>query len=81
MDRNLLLVRMVKGEVTPEAFLFTTDGKLVYSGAIDNWLTELGKKKQKPDKLFLQDAILNTLSGSPVTVPYVKAQGCLVNDY
>lgn len=81
VDKDRILVRMVKGEVTPEAFLFNADGNLVYSGAIDNWLTELGKKKQKPDMFFLQDAILNTMNGLPVTVPYVKAQGCLVNDY
>jgi hypothetical protein len=81
VDKDRILVRMVKGKVTPEAFLFNADGTLVYSGAIDNWLTELGKKKQKPDMFFLQDAILNTINGSPVTVPYVKAQGCLVNDY
>ena len=81
MDKNMTAVRLIKGEVTPEAFLFNTEGILIYKGAIDNWLTDLGKRKQKPDKFFLQDAILNTMNGIPVTVPYVKAQGCLVNDY
>lgn len=80
-DKDLLLVRMIKGEVTPEAFLFNEDGDLVYSGAIDNWLTELGKKKQKPDKFFLLDAVQNTINGIPVSDRYIKAQGCLVNDY
>ena len=81
VDKELWITRMIKGEVTPEVFLFNAEGELVYSGAIDNWLTELGKKKQKPDAFYLRDAIEATQTGMPVRVRYVKAQGCLVNDY
>lgn len=80
-DKTLELTKKLKAEVTPEAFLFNASGDLVYSGAIDNWLTELGKKKQNPDQFFLLDAISATANGGPVARAYVKANGCLINDF
>lgn len=81
VDRQLLLTKLLTGEVTPEVFLFNASGQLVYRGAIDNWLVGLGQKKQKPDQFFLLNAIDQTLSDQVVRVPYVKAQGCILNDY
>lgn len=80
-DRKLQLTQKLKATVTPEAFLFNAEGKLVYSGAIDNWLQELGKKKTKPDQHYLRKALLHCLNGEPSPLPYVTPQGCLINDF
>jgi thioredoxin-related protein len=80
-DRKNDVVKKLKGEVTPEVYLFDQTGQCVYRGAIDNWLTTLGKKKTKPDQFYLADAIQQTIKGEPVTTAYVQAQGCALNEY
>jgi hypothetical protein len=80
-DKKNDVVRKLRGEVTPEVYLFDQTGQCVYRGAIDNWLTALGKKKQKPDQFYLADAIQQSIKGEQVTNSYVKAQGCALNEY
>lgn len=80
-DRKQELTRQLHGEVTPEVFLFNQEGRLIYTGAIDNWMATLGKKKQKADQFYLADAIRQAINGDPVAIAYVKAQGCSLNEY
>lgn len=80
-DKKREVALKLKGEVTPEVYVFSQDGQCVYRGAIDNWLTKLGKKKQKPDQFYLADAVRQVINGEPVTTAYVKAQGCVLNEY
>lgn len=81
VDRDMQVSRYLKGEVTPEVFLFNDGGKLVYHGAIDNWLSALGKKRTRVDQHYLLDAIEQMLKGNMVALSYVKPQGCLLNEY
>ena len=81
VDKKMHLSRKLQGEVTPEVFLLDADGQLVYHGAIDNWLAGIGQKRQKPNEHYLLDAINQSLLGQTVSIPYVKAQGWILNDY
>ncbi len=81
VDKKMHLSRQLKGEVTPEVFLLDAQGQLLYHGAIDNWLAGVGQKRQKPTEHYLLDAINQSLLGQAVSVSYVKAQGCILNDY
>lgn len=81
VDKKMRISRLLKGEVTPEVFLLDAEGQLVYHGAIDNWLAGIGQKRQKPNEHYLLDAIHQSLLGQTVSIPYVKAQGCILNDY
>lgn len=81
VDRRLDLVKRMRAEVTPEVFLFDRNGAYLYSGAVDDWLGELGKKKSKPEQHYLRNAINSFLVGVPQDITYVKAQGCLINDF
>ncbi len=81
VDRKKEIALTLKGEVTPEVYLFDQSGHCVYRGAIDNWLMSLGKKKQKPDRFYLADAIRQAVNGEPIPTAYVKAQGCALNEY
>jgi hypothetical protein len=81
LDKKMHVSRLLKGEVTPEVFLLDAQGQLLYHGAIDNWLAGIGQKRQKPNEHYLLDAINQSLLGQTVSIPYVKAQGCILNDY
>ena len=81
VDKKLRISRYLKAELTPECFLFDQKGILVYSGAIDNWLTDLGKKRLQADQHYLLDALAQTHAGLPLLSSYVKPQGCLLNEY
>ena len=81
VDKKLKVSKYLKAELTPECFLFDQKGMLVYSGAIDNWLTDLGKKRLQADQHYLLDALSQTHSGIPLLFSYVKPQGCLLNEY
>ena len=81
VDKKMHISGLLKGEVTPEVFLLDAKGQLVYHGAIDNWLAGIGQKRQKPNEHYLLDAINQSLLGQTVSIPYVKAQGCILNDY
>ena len=81
VDSTMQLSRYLKGEVTPEAYLFDQSGQLVYRGALDNWLSSPGKKRVRADQHYLLDAIEQTLQGHLVALSYVKPQGCLLNEY
>lgn len=81
LDKKMHISRLLKGEVTPEVFLLDVQGQLLYHGAIDNWLAGIGQKRQKPNEHYLLDAINQSLLGQAVSIPYVKAQGCILNDY
>lgn len=59
---------------TPEIFLFDSEQKLVYHGAIDD-------NYEKPDSVqnhYLKNAIKNILSGEPVTVSETPPIGCTI---
>ncbi len=81
VDKQFMVSGYLKGEVTPEAFLFDRNGQLVYRGAIDNWLSDLGKKRPKADQHYLMDALQQTLTGIAVQLTYAKPKGCLLNEY
>lgn len=59
---------------TPEAFLFNSQRKLVYRGAIDDsWENE-----HMVTRVYLEDAIEYTLDGLEVDFPEIPAVGCTI---
>jgi peroxiredoxin len=59
---------------TPEAFLFSAEGVLVYHGAVDN----NAKDADDADQHYLRDALNALLDGEPVATPVTKAIGCTI---
>src|SRR5579863_9726656 len=51
------LVRRAKATITPEAAVFSAEGKLLYHGRIDNRFIELGKAMNTPTRRDLEEAI------------------------
>ena len=80
-DKNKRLTKYIAATVTPEVVLLNKNGEMIYSGAIDDWVQELGKQKPKPSKHYLQDAIDAGLSNKDVAIKKTIAYGCRINDY
>ncbi len=79
-DPNGHLVRMTKARVTPEAAVFLPDGRIVYSGGIDDWYADLGKPRAEATAHYLEDALEALLDGRPVAHPHTEAVGCSLAD-
>lgn len=80
IDKEFKLSRYLQASVTPQAVLLDNNGKLVYKGAIDNWVTGLGKKRAVTSEHYAANAIQQYLAASPVTVKYTRSYGCKIND-
>ncbi len=61
---------------TPDMFIIDKDGKIAYSGAIDN--DPEGEKGDKRVNYVVQ-ALDELLAGKPVTTPETKSYGCGVH--
>jgi hypothetical protein len=81
IDSSLRLSRSLHAAVTPEVILLNARNELVYKGAIDNWLKELGKQRTKATENYLQDAIVMTLQRKSPPVKRTRAVGCGINDF
>lgn len=78
VDDDLRLARSLGASVTPESVLLDSAGRVLYQGAIDNWVNELGKKKLEVTEHYLSDAISAALAGRTPEVRRTVAKGCLI---
>lgn len=81
IDTDKKLTSYMKATITPEVVFANASGDIIYRGAIDNWVEELGKTRIKPDKTYLIDAIGNFLANEPVLVKQTTPKGCYINEY
>lgn len=81
IDSKLKFTHYLKATITPQAILLDSKGNLLYTGAIDDWVQGLGKKRTRATRNYVQDAIEQTLQQTPVKVQKMKAFGCKINDY
>lgn len=79
-DPGHALVNMTGVTITPEAVVFSPDGKMVYRGRIDDRYVDFGKTRAQATRRDLQDALEAVLSGEPVRHPRTKAVGCFLSD-
>lgn len=80
IDKQQLFTKYLQATVTPQVILIDSIGNLVYKGAIDDWVTGLGKKKEKVTIHYAADAITQYLQLLPVIIKYTKPYGCKIND-
>jgi hypothetical protein len=78
IDSDHALVRHLEATHTPEAFVLTHDGGVVYRGRIDDWYGDLGKKRPAPRKHELRAALDALLAGEPVPVARTEPVGCFI---
>jgi len=77
-DTNNQFLKNINATTTPQVFLFDQKGNEIYNGKIDNRVKALGVKTDKPDSLYLTDALRafsqNTLPLIKKTIPI----GCYI---
>jgi peroxiredoxin len=78
LDPKFQLVKMMDATITPEAVLLNTNGNKVYSGAIDNWMYETGKKRQVITEAYLDTAISQLLKGDIPNPAEITPVGCFI---
>lgn len=74
LDKESKLALAFGATHTPHVFLFDSDGKLVYRGAID----DNAKEPDKVEETYLADALDAILAGKPVKTTSSKALGCTI---
>lgn len=72
VDENSQIANAFGGQVTPHAFLFDSNMKLAYKGAIDDNYDSA----DQVSKAYLKDAIRSLAEGEVVAVPETNPVGC-----
>lgn len=73
LDKNSVMADAFDAKRTPECFLFNSEGKLVYHGAIDN-----NPSGQAGDRAHLKEAINEMVSGKDVSIKTSRSVGCSI---
>ena len=80
LDPKHELVKHAGATVTPEAAVFSADGKLQYRGRINDLYVDLGKPRFAPSQHDLREALEALLAGKEIKNPRTQAVGCLISD-
>ena len=77
-DDENQLARVLGATVTPEVFVLNSDSEILYSGKIDNWVSDLGKKKLEVSKYYLENALTAWRDGKAIESNRTEPVGCLI---
>ncbi len=78
LDSKFRLSHFVGAKVTPEAAVYSPNGKRLYLGRIDNRFLDYGKKRAKASERDLRLALDAVLAGKAVPRPTTTAVGCFI---
>ena len=76
MDPKKELAGALGAKVTPEAFVVSAEGLVLYHGRIDDRYVAYGKSRIEPTVRDLRAALDAIEAGKPVATPETKAIGC-----
>lgn len=78
LDNENALAEKLGATVTPEVFVLTSNSEVLYSGKIDNWVNDLGKKKLQVSEHYLKDALKEIMANQTVEINRTEPVGCLI---
>lgn len=78
LDETYDLTHNLQATITPEVFVIDINGKTFYSGCIDNWFVELGKKREVVTEKYLDKALSAIVNNHEVSPKRTKAIGCFI---
>ena len=83
LDPAQILVKQAGATITPQAAIFSPEGKLLYLGRIDNRVEDFGKSRPAATVPDLRNALDAVLAGKTVSPDRTKSIGCSIprNDY
>jgi len=77
-DPDFNLITHLDATITPEVYFIDEHNEILYQGLFDNWLGELGRRRQVITEYYLKDAIDSYLVGTTIETPKTKAIGCFI---
>jgi peroxiredoxin len=78
LDPKQTLARKAGATITPQAAVYSPQGKLLYLGRIDDRVADLGAARPEPNRRDLRIALDQILAGQPVSEPATRAFGCTI---
>lgn len=78
LDPDYTLTHLLGAKITPEVFVLSAQGNVLYSGKIDNWYISLGRNRKKPTEFYLKDALNAINSGQKISIKKTEAVGCYI---
>ena len=79
IDKQQVLVRLAGATATPEVAVFSSTGKVLYLGRIDNRVEDFGQRRTVVTQHELRDALDAVLAGRPIPHPTTRVIGCAIN--
>jgi thiol-disulfide isomerase/thioredoxin len=80
LDPKHKLVKLAAAVVTPEAAVFSSQGRLLYHGRIDNRYVDIGRRLPAPTRKDLELTLDAILAGRRVPEGTAPAIGCYISD-
>lgn len=74
IDQNGKLMKNYQAKITPEAFLLNPKGEILYRGAIDDSVSNMGQIKNP----YLKTALVQLLSGKKIDPRETPPYGCYI---
>jgi len=78
LDPDYLLSRKLGATITPEVFVLSNSGEVLYSGRIDDWAWETGQRRISAGVHDLERALEELTEGKKISVSKTQAVGCLI---
>ncbi|MFM8950242.1 MAG: hypothetical protein ACKOKB_05625 [Bacteroidota bacterium] len=78
LDTANLMVELLNAEVMPQSIVVDQDGKVIYSGAIDNRTQEFGETRQVVTQRYLGAVLDSLAAGSSIPFATTTAHGCYI---
>ncbi|MBI1307152.1 MAG: redoxin domain-containing protein [Bacteroidetes bacterium] len=78
LDKKYELTHNLKATITPEFFLLDNSGNIKYQGAFDNWAITLARKRIKPNRFWLKNAVRQFSKDSTIVISKTEAVGCVI---
>ncbi|MFY8001553.1 MAG: redoxin domain-containing protein [Candidatus Kapaibacteriota bacterium] len=77
-DSAQTLAKILKARTTPEVFVFSSKGQIVYRGRIDNEFPTLGARRSVITENNLDDTLFAITHQKAVRIKKTSAVGCLI---
>ena len=77
MDPDGKVGHMYNAKTTPQMFVISPEGNVIYAGAIDDKPTPDANDIRGADN-YVNDALTAAMAGKPVATPYTRSYGCSV---
>lgn len=78
-DQTGSYTKEFKATITPEVFVKSAEGRIVYSGRIDDTFYSLGKRRNVISSNDLDNALTQLMAHREITHPKTTAVGCIIS--